>query len=145
MTYTRRIVAIASVLGLIVIGHQVAVVAGSNKATAWIYVAAFYAGWIITSLCALLNASDIRRLFQRGSNPHWNVLPLIWVIPITIFIFIPNLQLLRLDGWLFLNAVICLVNPFLEEIYWRGLAGRISDSSIVSFLFSTLGFAASHP
>jgi len=136
---------IGSVLGLIVIGHHVAVLASPNTRTAWIYVVVFYAGWITCSVCALLSTSDITHMFRRGSSWHWNLLPLIWVVPATIFVFLPNLHLLQLDRWLFLNAVICLVNPFMEEIYWRGLASRISSHSIVSFLFSTLGFAASHP
>ncbi len=41
---------------------------------------------------------------------------------------------------------ICLFNPFLEEIYWRGLISRtFSEKPFVSYLVSSIGFAASHP
>lgn len=145
MTGIKRTALIVSVLGLIVIGHHVAVLSRPNTTTAWIYVGAFYTGWIVSSVLALLTPSDITRMFRSGSRWPWNLLPLVFVIPVTIFVFLPNLHLLHLDRWLLMNAVICAVNPFMEEIYWRGLASRISDVPVVSFLFSTLGFAASHP
>ena len=133
-----------SVLLLLVLGHLIAESGHLNKETAWMYVAFFYTAWIIASLFVFLNTRDIKKMFSRPENKAWYLLFLPVVIAIFICIFLPNRHLIQWDHWLLMNLIICLVNPFMEEIYWRGLVSRISDAPLASFLFSTTSFAVSH-
>jgi len=136
---------IVSVFLLLLIGHLVAIYVSSNKQTAWVYITAFYAVWLIMSLMFLVSIRDLNKMFSPSKNWKWNLVFIPIIFLVVYFIFIPNITLLKWDYWLLLNIVICLVNPFLEEIYWRGLLSKISDTPFQSFLFSSLGFAASHP
>lgn len=135
---------IFSVLFLILTGHALVKYVSSNKQTAWVYIAGFYAVWIIFSLISLLKIQDLKKMFTISKNWQWNLLFAPIIILVIYFIFIPNFNLFKWDYWLVLNIIICLINPFMEEIYWRGLVSKISDVPFHSFLFSTLGFAASH-
>lgn len=143
MPFKTRI--LISVIGLITIGHVVAKYAKADKDTAWIYVCLFYAGWILASLFLLLRKQDVQELFAPVKSRQWGVIGLPFVFVAFYFVFIPNRELLKWDCWLLLHLIICLVNPFMEEMYWRGLAGKFSSRPLYSYLFSTIAFAASHP
>jgi|GEM_PF-4494238 len=135
---------VVSVSFLLLAGHILAKQLGSNKQTAWIFVTAFYAIWLIISMVLLLKGQDIKKMFSESKNWTWNLVFIPVVTSIFIFIFLPNLRLLKWNYWLILNSIICLVNPFMEEIYWRGLVSKISNVPLLSFLFSSITFAASH-
>ena len=141
---TLRVKIIFSVFLLLIIGHLLAKYLSDNKQTAWIYVTGFYALWLILSLIFLVKVPDLKKMFSVSKNWQWNLLFVPIVVLVIFFIFIPNIKLLKWDHWLLLNVIICLVNPFIEEIYWRGLVSKISNVPLNSFLFSSLGFAASH-
>jgi membrane protease YdiL (CAAX protease family) len=136
---------LVSVIGLIGIGHVVAKYAKEDKDTAWIYVCLFYAGWIFASLFLLLKKMDVQELFGPVKNWQWGLVGLPFVFIAIYYVFIPNHDLLKWDYWLLLHLIICLVNPFMEEMYWRGLAGKFSNRPVYSYLFSTIAFATSHP
>ena len=138
-----RVKIIFSVFLLLIIGHLLAKYL-SDKQTAWIYITGFYAVWLIISLIFLVSIQDLKKMFPVSKNWQWNLLFVPIIALVVYFIFIPNLKLFKWDHWLLLNVIICLVNPFLEEIYWRGLVSKISNVPLKSFLFSSLGFAASH-
>jgi len=133
-----------SVSLLLLSGHILAKQVSNNKQTAWIFVTSFYAVWLILSLLLLLKVQDIKEMFSGSKNWTWNLVLIPVVILLVIFIFVPNLALIKWDYWLVLNCIICLVNPFMEEIYWRGLISKICSVPLISFLFSSLTFAASH-
>jgi uncharacterized protein len=139
-----RVKIVFSVLLLSTIGHFLAKYLGLNKQTAWIYVTGFYAAWLILSLTFLVSIQDIKKMFSRSKNWQWNLLFVPIIALVVYFIFIPNVRLLKWDYWLVLNIIVCLVNPFMEEVYWRGLVSKISNVPLHSFLFSSLGFATSH-
>ena len=141
---TLRVKIIFSVFFLLIIGHLLARYLSDNKQTAWIYIAVFYAVWLILSLIFLVSIRDLKKMFSVSKNWQWNLLFAPIIALVVYFIFIPNLKLFKWDHWLLLNVIICLVNPFLEEIYWRGLVSKISSVPLNSFLFSSFGFAASH-
>lgn len=84
-------------------------------------------------------------MFGPSKNRQWNLLFAPVIVLVAVFIFVPNFRLLQWNYWLLLNVLVCLVNPFMEEIYWRGVVSKISNVPLYSFLFSSLGFAASHP
>jgi membrane protease YdiL (CAAX protease family) len=134
-----------SVFSLIIIGYFLAVFVSSNKETAWIYVLAYYAIWIIASFAVFTSLEDIRQMFKASQSSRWNLLPLIFIIPTIFFLFLPNTNLFKLDRWLLINLAICLTGPFLEEIYWRGLFTKIYGTTTFSFFFSSILFALSHP
>jgi membrane protease YdiL (CAAX protease family) len=113
---------------------------------AWLYTTVFYGAWIVMSLFFLLKFSDLEKMLKPAIRNRWNFLPLIFIIPAFIFIFIPNIHLLKLDGWLAMNIILCIITPWIEEIYWRGLvSGTFNDNPVISFCVSTIGFALSHP
>jgi membrane protease YdiL (CAAX protease family) len=135
---------IVSLFLLLVIGHLLALNVSNNRQTAWIYITVFYAVWLITSSMFLVSVQDLKKMFSASKNWRWNLIFIPIIALIVYFIFIPNFHLFHWDYWLVLNTVICLINPFMEEIYWRGLASKISNIPFYSFLLSSLGFAASH-
>jgi uncharacterized protein len=109
-------------------------------------VALFYAAGLIITIFSLLSIAEVKALFQKSRNSYWDLLPFVFIIPTVISIFIPNLPLFKWDQWLLMNAAICLVNPWLEELYWRGLVYKLfGNSTLLSFLFSSLAFGLSHP
>ena len=134
-----------SVIALIGIGHVVARYAGTDKDTAWIYVCLFYAGWIFASLFLLLKKQDVQELLGSIRNGQWGLVGIPFVFVAFYYVFIPNRELLKWDYWLILHLIICLVNPFMEELYWRGLVSKFGSRPVYSYLFSTIAFAASHP
>lgn len=134
-----------SVLLLLLTGHLLATYASSNRQTAWIYITGFYAVWIIISLALFIDVREVKKMFSASENWQWNLLFFPLIVLVVLFIFVPNITLLKWDHWLLLNAAICFVNPFLEEIYWRGWVSKVSEVPLYSFLFSSLTFAASHP
>lgn len=134
-----------SVIGLISIGHIVAKYAKADMDRAWIYVCLFYAGWIFASLFLLLRKRHVQELFASIKKGQWGLIGLPFVFVAFYFVFIPNRELLKWDYLLLLHLIICLVNPFMEEMYWRGLAGKFSSRPLYCYLFSTIAFALSHP
>lgn len=136
---------IISVVLLLLAGHILAINVTSNKQTAWMYITAFYGAWLITSILFLVSVQDLKKAFSPTKNGQWNLLFVPVIALVVFFIFIPNIHLLRWNYWLLLNTIICLVNPFLEEIYWRGLVSKVGNRPLHSFLLSSVGFAASHP
>jgi membrane protease YdiL (CAAX protease family) len=134
-----------SILLLILTGHYFAAYVSTNKETAWLWVLLFYGGWILLSLFAFLSFSDLKEMFRPSIKAYWNLLPYLCIIPVIFFIFIPNIGLLKPDKWLIANLFICFTGPWLEEIYWRGLITKFWGSNLISFLLSSILFAASHP
>lgn len=134
-----------SVFLLLLTGHLLAKNLSSNKQTAWVFITGYYAVWIISSLLLLVSVQDLKEMFGLSKVWQWNLLFVPVIVLVAAFIFVPNINLLTWDHWLVLNIIICLTNPFLEEIYWRGLVSKISNVPLYSFLFSSLTFAASHP
>ena len=125
-----------SVSVLLLAGHILAEQLSNQKQTAWIFVTTFYAVWLIASCFFLLKIQDIKNMFSESKNWKWNLVFIPVLALMVIFIFVPNLILIKWDNWLLLNCIICLANPFMEEIYWRGLISKISNLPLFSFLQS---------
>jgi uncharacterized protein len=134
-----------SVIALITCGH---LIAGwlHYWEWGWLFAALFYGVFIIISLLLIVSITDLKSMLRTSVNRNWDLLPLIFIIPIIFTVFIPNLHLLKPDHWLALNILICLVNPWLEEFYWRGMIHEaFKDNPILSFLISAIAFGLSHP
>jgi len=142
----RRIGFVVSIIVLIAGGYILANSLRGNHQSAWIYVTAFYGIWIIISLLVLLKKSDLKILLQPGHNNGWYIIPALMAIPVFILVYIPNNDVMQFDLMFALNIFICLVNPWLEELYWRGLSYQLfGQRPAVSFLLSAVGFGLSHP
>ena len=141
----RSHIYLLSVLFLIILGHYLAVYWSIDKQTAWIWVALFYGLWMLATVLIFLRRQDLKRLFIKGSFHYSLFIPLIFGAIALIEIFIPNLHLLKWDSLLLMHIIICVCNPFLEEIYWRGLPAQFFKSQWMQYIIASIGFAASHP
>lgn len=143
--YIKQYSAIISVILLIIIGHLLAVRMQSVN-NGWFFVVGFYALWIAISIFSLLSKDDLKRMYAGSKKVQWNLLSLFFLVPAFVIIFVPNLDLLKPNMWNALNIILCIVNPFVEETYWRGLIDKYYDKRpLLSFIVSTFGFALSHP
>jgi membrane protease YdiL (CAAX protease family) len=144
--YIRRRWLFISIIVLIAGGYLLANSVRRNHALAWIFVAAFYGVWILISLIFLLKKSDLKMLLQPGKHNGWYIIPALLAVPLFIFVYIPNNDVLHFDFLFALNIFICLVNPWLEELYWRGLAYQLfREKPAISFALSSVAFGLSHP
>lgn len=140
----RRLLAL-SVVMLIVLGYVLARYLATKTTAAWMYVTFFYGGWLLLSLGLLLRKSDIKQLLQPGRKNVWYIIPCLYSIPLFFLIFIPNGHVLKPDMLLAVNIFICIFNPWLEELYWRGLVYQLfKESKAISFLLSAIAFGLSH-
>lgn len=134
-----------SVTGLIISGHFIAVWL-HHSGFGWLYAALYYAVFIIVSLLMIAGIPSLKSMLRPSVNWQWNLLPFIFIVPIIFTVFIPNIHLLKPDQWLAMNILICLINPWIEEFYWRGMVHEaFKDRPIRSLLISAIGFGLSHP
>src|SRR6187401_2222031 len=92
-----------SVFLLLIIGHLLARYLSDNKQTSWIYIAVFYAVWLILSLIFLVSIQDLKTMFCVSKHWQWNLLFVPIIVLVVYFIFVPNLKLFKWDHWLLLN------------------------------------------
>ncbi len=111
--YFKKHIALISVILLISTGHLLAITMKSVN-NSWFIVVGFYGLWIAISVFSLLNKEDLKKMYVKGSNGKWNLLSLIFIIPVFTIIFLPNLNLLKPTIWNVLNVILCIVNPFVE-------------------------------
>jgi membrane protease YdiL (CAAX protease family) len=140
----RKVIIAFSIIGLLLSGHTVALLVADWR-LGWLYASLYYAAWITASIILLVTSEELRQLFRSDTHRAWYLLPSILALPLFLYIFIPNRHVFELDGLLAFHILLCLINPFLEEVYWRGLVSKFSRNPVVSFLVSTTGFAAGHP
>jgi membrane protease YdiL (CAAX protease family) len=109
-------------------------------------VALFYGAWMIASILLFLKKKDLKQMFaQPQAFSAWLIIPLLFACIAFFGIFLPNLHLHSINSLLFINIIICLCNPFLEEIYWRGLPSKMVNSKWLQYLIASVAFAAGHP
>ncbi|MDR2479243.1 MAG: CPBP family intramembrane metalloprotease [Treponema sp.] len=112
----------------------------------WVFIPAFVLYWGISFAItfAFAGAPYIHHLFQKPAGSR------IWPIMAIVIGFIPVSILLRnlniiTAPLLLLNMLFALVNPFFEELYWRGFVLDFAFSSkIAGSLYSSVFFIASH-
>jgi uncharacterized protein len=145
MSKKRSYVYLLSILVLITAGHYLALQLGHNKQTAWIWVALYYGIWMLASILIFLSRKEIKELFSKGSFHFSLILPLLFATIALIEIFLPNTHIIKWDSLLLMNIIICFINPFIEEIYWRGIPPNVLESKWIQYITASVGFAASHP
>lgn len=146
----RKRLVLLSPLVVIALGHATARLAGVWLGTSWAWAPLALAYWaVLASLIAFCGGREavgrwLRR--PRGSR-GWSVLVVAFgLAPLPVFA--QNWQLLLSPAWLLLPWLLfALVNPWLEEGYWRGLlldasAGR---PGWLGVLYVSAAFALGHP
>ena len=143
----QRYFVLLSPILLISAGHVTArVFSSSIGAWAWIPLQLVYWFGMIAVLSSVNGLSNIFAAYRRNSGwRSWSSGILIGLIPWPILLLHLNLlhSPLLIACWL----TLALINPFIEESYWRGLFGEVTSRwpTWAALLYPTLFFAAAHP
>ncbi len=114
---------------------------------AWAFLFAGY--WTILA-CLILVGGGIRSLshWLRPSygGPVWPIIAITFSLGTTVWMTIPNWRLLLQPEILIPTVIFAIVNPCLEEGYWRGLIIRSATGwpGWVAILYSGTLFAINH-
>ena len=114
----------------------------------WAFIPLAFAYWTVIFLVSYkaLGKADFAQLFVKPERkPLWVVLSLVvGFIPLPIFLM--NLWLFDSPFIIALWFVFAIINPFCEQVYWRGfMLSSLPFPPKVSVLYSTLFFVLSHP
>jgi uncharacterized protein len=112
----------------------------------WVFIPVFVLYWGISFLITVKFAgiSGIKNWLQKPSGKMgWLILSvLVGFIPFQIFL--TNLQIITVPLML-LSMPFVLLNPFFEELYWRGFALDFTfKSKVLSSIYSSILFIISH-
>ncbi len=144
----RHRLTLLSPFALIVVGQLTSRVIGPIVGTwAWAYL---FVGYWITLACLIVwggGRKAVTRWLQHSQGGLlWPIIAMAFSLVTTLWIFFPNWRLLLRPEILFPSIVFTLVNPCLEEGYWRGL---IIDAAArwprwLAILYSAALFAINH-
>jgi membrane protease YdiL (CAAX protease family) len=140
-------IAIFSPIAVIVLGFIIAFTL-SPIIDEWAFVPLAFAYWAVIFLISykMLGKDEFVQLFGKPERkPLWIVLSLVvGLIPLPIFLM--NLALFDSPFIIALWLGFAIINPFCEQVYWRGfLLSSLPFSNKISVLYSTLFFVLSHP
>ena len=140
-------IAIFSPFAIICIGFIVAY-ALYPLMSEWVFVPLALIYWAVTFAVSYrtLGKEEFVKLFGKpAGKPLWPVLCfVVGLIPLSILLM--NLDLLRLSVTTVLWVAFAIINPFCEEIFWRGfLLTHLPFPKKISVVYSTALFVASHP
>lgn len=145
---TRRRMLLLSPLLVIGAGHLAARAFGPNDGH-WRWIPVIVVLWLTMSSCSFLLTDPAERgLWFRPSvgSRGWRVLALlVGLIPLPLLLMHGKLMA---SPYIWIPAMIfCLINPFVEEMYWRGALTSATSSwpAWLSVLYSSAVFALSHP
>lgn len=144
----RQRLILLSPLVIIAVGRSIAYLAGVMLGI-WVWIPMVLAVWGIFALMIAWGGGReaIRRWLRAPQGAWgWSVLAVVvGLIPLSVFILhwklFPSVWIIL--AWL----LFALINPFLEEGYWRGLLldNTTSWPSWLGVLYSTFFFAINHP
>ncbi|MDR2608144.1 MAG: CPBP family intramembrane metalloprotease [Treponema sp.] len=142
---SKKILSYVSPIGLI-ISCSIAAVLLYPVFDKWVFIPVFVLYWGISFLITLklASVSCIKNWLQKPIGKiRWPVLSVIaGFIPLQIFLV--NLHIITLPSAL-LSIPFVLLNPFFEELYWRGFVLDFTfTSKKLSSLYSSILFVLSH-
>ncbi len=144
---TKARAAVISPIAIIVIGFVCASLFSQiMREWAFIPLALIYWGVTFAIYNIYLGKASIAGLFAKPERSVlWPILCMAAaLIPLPIFIL--NLKLIASPAVIVLWLVFAVVNPFFEELYWRGfLLAALPFPQWLAAIYSTLLFTASHP
>lgn len=114
----------------------------------WAFIPLAICYWTITMGMVIKTAGlqKIKEMFYKPTGKKgWNILALlVGLIPLSILLM--NLSLIKFNFVFILWILFALINPFFEEIFWRGfLVGNLPMPKWLACLYSTFLFVISHP
>lgn len=134
-------------IAVIIIGYAIAMVLTPIiKEWTFIPLAICYQIITFTIIVKAAGFTAIRKMFQKSTGRKgWNILTLFAaILPLPILLM--NLSLLTFDYVFILWLLFAFINPFFEEIFWRGfLIDHMPISKWKACLYSTFLFVISHP
>ncbi len=145
---SRQLFVVLSPVGIIALGHLTALFAGSVLGV-WAWVPLNLVFWSLFAL--MIGFSGGKESIQhwvRAPQGAWGwsaIALVVGLIPLPIFLL--NWRLLS-PIWIWLPWLLfALINPFLEEGYWRGVLLDATSRwpSWLSVLYTSLLFALNHP
>lgn len=145
--FDSQLLLIASPLFIIAAGHIVAWIAASRLGPwAWLPLQLFY--WCsLASLCWISGwLPKLLYAYRRRSSWGWWAASIaVGLIPLPILL--RSLPLLRMRSLVVYWLVIALINPVLEETFWRGVLGTATNNWPLglSLAYTSLLFASAHP
>lgn len=116
------------------------------KGWTFIPLAFVYWGSTFTVSLKVLGREKMKELLQRPIGSRgWSILAIIpALIPLSIMLM--NFHLIGANKETLFWIIFAIINPFFEEIFWRGLLlTKLSWKTSLSIIYSTVLFVASHP
>lgn len=119
----RHRLLLLSPFAVIAVGQLAARIISPRGGTwAWAYL---FAGYWITLAGFILWGGGREAIFQwlqpSQGGSFWPITTMVFSLVTTLWMVIPNCRLLLRPGILFPTVAFTLINPCLEEGYWRGL------------------------
>lgn len=138
---------LSSPLLLIISCHQLTIWSVPRLGT-WTWVPLQGTYWLLLGVICWASGQlpDILAAYSRHTALRWWVLNVfVGLIPLPILL--RNSSLLRMHALVAYWLAIAVINPFLEEGYWRGLLGSLTArwSAGLSLAYTSLLFAFAHP
>jgi membrane protease YdiL (CAAX protease family) len=115
----------------------------------WVWVPLCFIYWIAIGLVSFLGMGKdgIRKMLKPSKRGLlWPMIAVLIPLLLLPLQFLPNLKLLSPLWVLLLTIVVALINPWFEEIYWRGLLLEMSANKLawIGILYSSILFSSSH-
>jgi membrane protease YdiL (CAAX protease family) len=142
---SKKVLAIVSPLGIIAICSITAVLLYKVMGR-WVFIPVFILYWSLLFFVTVKGAgiSGIKRWLQKPSNGRAGLVLSVIVGFIPFPILLTNLHILSLP-LILLSIPIVVLNPFFEELYWRGFVLDFTfPSKALSSLYSSILFILSH-
>ena len=145
-TVSEKVKVFFSPFLIIAIGFLVALIFNSVIG-AWAFIPVAMVYWGSIAIITKLDIRNLKELFVKsGNTPVLNVIAYIPCL-FCIVAFVWGIRCITLEPLLvILSIVFVVVNPIMEEVYWRKyLLDNLSLSSPLKIIFTTTFFSLSHP
>lgn len=131
---------------VIAVGFSVALIF-NRIIGAWAFIPVAIVYWSLIAIITKLDIRQLRELFAKSGKK--SVLSVVAYLPclFCIVAFVWGIQCIKIEPVLVLLSIIFMVvNPIMEELYWRKyLSDRLPWSSPLKIAFTTILFSLSHP